>query len=125
MERALSILLLMVILLPIFTKTWILLDFKTKQVFIAQTLCIKKEVKDNTCQGQCHLQKQLDLVEEQEQGQLPQKLLKTILEVHLFTEPFSEYAFLHYSSGNINKYASYEVLFSHKSLYSVFHPPKG
>ena len=60
----------------IFLKSAILLDFTINQDFISKTLCIKKDVVENTCNGKCHLSKQLEKSEEQSEDApvLPQNL---------------------------------------------------
>jgi|GEM_PF-7079522 len=42
-----------------FRLTGTLARFNLNQTEIAQTLCVKKEVKGNTCQGKCHLKKMM------------------------------------------------------------------
>jgi hypothetical protein len=46
-------------LLQIGSKSLIYLSFLEKQSFIAKNLCEKKNVKKNTCNGNCHLKKQM------------------------------------------------------------------
>lgn len=41
-----------------------LVHFNLNQAEIAQTLCVKKEVKGNTCQGKCHLKKMMQASED-------------------------------------------------------------
>ena len=48
---------------------WIVVSFKINQENIANVLCVKKEIKDNTCQGKCYLKKQLIKADEEEQKQ--------------------------------------------------------
>jgi hypothetical protein len=50
---------------------WIYVSFKINQDSIAKTLCVKKEVKNNGCQGKCHLKKQLENADKEEQKQAP------------------------------------------------------
>ena len=42
------------------------ISFKINQDYIAKTLCEKKEEKENTCDGHCHLKKELKKVSETE-----------------------------------------------------------
>jgi hypothetical protein len=44
----------------------ILADFQMNKAFIAKNLCEKKAIKKNTCQGKCHLKKQLATASESE-----------------------------------------------------------
>jgi hypothetical protein len=59
------------ILLQPFNKVWILISFKINQERIAQTLCEQREIKNNTCEGKCHLEKQLKKVDQEEQKRSP------------------------------------------------------
>jgi hypothetical protein len=54
--------------LPQATTYWM---WKVNQSTIAQTLCLKKEVKGNTCQGKCHLKIQMDTSEDDESHKIP------------------------------------------------------
>jgi hypothetical protein len=55
-----------VLLFSSFSNAIIYLNFKANQAEIAATLCVKKEIKDNTCKGTCYLAKQLKKAAEQE-----------------------------------------------------------
>jgi hypothetical protein len=109
------------ILLQPFSKMWIYISFKINQDQIAKTLCVKKNIKNNTCKGKCHLKKQLD--ETDKDDQMPEDQ-KEKFEVQLFCQqklpsvyfisyaqkiPFSEY-YRH----------PYAFIFSG----STFHPPR-
>lgn len=44
------------------------LRFEFNRQYIAQNLCVKKEEKNNCCQGSCHLKKELDQTEKKDKG---------------------------------------------------------
>lgn len=117
------ILVLLIFLQP-FSKIWIVVSFKINQDSIAKTLCVKKEVKNNTCQGKCHLKKQLDKADEEEQKQSP-TIKKERLEV-LYCYYKNPFNFLKYSVTYLSKLnASYENEFYSSSFAAdIFHPPK-
>ena len=71
MKKVLSIIMIIAITAPSFIKTGILLDFKIHQDFIVKVLCINKDIPESTCNGKCHLTKQLKKVEKQQEGQTP------------------------------------------------------
>ena len=48
------------------SKSLILFNFILNQKEIAATLCVKKEIPNNCCQGSCHLTKQLETQKENE-----------------------------------------------------------
>lgn len=53
---------------PQATSYWV---WKVNQSAIAETLCVKKEIKGNTCQGKCHLKIQLDASDDQKAPKAP------------------------------------------------------
>ncbi|TRX71687.1 hypothetical protein [Carboxylicivirga sp. M1479] len=42
--------------------------FKLNQEYIAKYLCVEKDVEDNSCQGCCHLKKQMEQQNEQDKS---------------------------------------------------------
>ncbi len=72
MKYLILILVLTGVLLQNFGKFIVYTNFELNRSYIANNLCVKKDVKNNTCKGSCHLKKQFDKTEEQEQKQLPQ-----------------------------------------------------
>jgi hypothetical protein len=109
------------ILLQPFSKMSIYIFFKINQDQIAKTLCVKKNIKNNTCKGKCHLKKQLQETEKGDQTPEDQKekfevqffCHQKLPSVHSFNYshkiPFSEYHNHHYA-----------FIF----LGSTFHPPR-
>jgi hypothetical protein len=69
MKLVTTILLALLIFSQALSKVWIVVSFKINQETIAKTLCIQKEVENNTCQGNCHLKEILEDSEQQEQDQ--------------------------------------------------------
>lgn len=55
---------ILVFSLNLFYASFVWIDFKINQDVIAKTLCVQKDVVESTCQGSCHLKKQLDKIEE-------------------------------------------------------------
>ena len=97
MKQITTFILALLIFLQPFSKIWIVVSFKINQDSIAKTLCVKKEVKNNTCQGKCHLKKQLDKANEEEQKQREKKdekdnykkLVQTHLHLFSFQTPIN------------------------------------
>jgi hypothetical protein len=80
----------------VFLKSAILLDFKVNQAVISQTLCIQKDVKENTCNGKCHLSKQLEKSGENSEDTptLPENLNEMLLFFGCINSPaFTQFAF--------------------------------
>lgn len=57
---------------------WIYVSFKINQDTIAKTLCVKKEIENNTFQGKCYFKKQLEKADKEKQKQLSQTLKEKI-----------------------------------------------
>lgn len=109
------------LLLPSFGNVVVYLTFKINQDEIAKTLCIKKEVKNNTCNGKCYLAKQLKKAAEKEKQESSD--LKERQEL-VYTQITSEYSFT-----PILAIEKARMIISHyceksKSVsFSIFHPP--
>jgi hypothetical protein len=109
------------ILLQPFSKMWIYVSFKINQDQIAKTLCIQKNIKNNTCKGKCHLKKQLEGTEKDDQTPEDQK---EKFEVQVFCEQKlpSVYSIRYSQKKPFSEYHNnpYTFIFSG----STFHPPR-
>jgi hypothetical protein len=103
-----------------FVKTAVLVDFKFHQTEIAKTLCIQKEVKNNTCSGKCHLAKQLEKTDEssEESPVLPE----TLNEILLYSESEVDFKVFDFEVENVQN-PRVSNLFGSNVLRSIFHPP--
>ncbi|MFT4544086.1 MAG: hypothetical protein ACI9UR_000637 [Bacteroidia bacterium] len=69
MFKALAITLLTALLLGnVFIKSTVLLEFKINQLVISETFCVEKDLPASTCEGKCHLSKQLKKIEGQSEN---------------------------------------------------------
>lgn len=114
---------MLLIFLQPFSKIWIFVSFKINQENIAKTLCVKKEVKNNTCQGKCHLKKQLDKAEE-EQKQVPTNTKEKVESLYCHNQlPFD---FLKQTvfdeKQSLNRYRT--DFFISYFITDIFRPPK-
>ncbi len=66
-RQIIALSLVMTIALHLFTDLAILISFKINQDYIAEFLCIEKDIPESTCQGCCQLKKKLDEQEEKKQ----------------------------------------------------------
>jgi len=66
LKRALSIVILLSLIVSQLTKLVVVINFEFNKATIAKTKCVKRFEKKNTCQGKCHLKKQLKKAEEAE-----------------------------------------------------------
>lgn len=124
MKQVTTIILALLIFLQPFSKIWIVVSFKINQDTIAKTLCVKKEIENNTCQGSCYLKKELKEAEEQEQKQTPVESLKKIKEIQLYSDKFNKYLFFSFNKDKQKINYSYSFSYSDEYLSSVFRPPK-
>lgn len=66
MKSLFALFLASLILLQPMLRFGIMLSFELNQKAIAKSLCVKKNIQGNTCQGKCFLKKQLKKAEEAE-----------------------------------------------------------
>ncbi len=101
-------------------KTAIHASFNLNQDYIAANLCVEKDKEGSTCNGQCHLQQQLEDTQEGPQSNLvntPDHLLNLFMDQDL--EITSEDSF----SSN-QKFEAYSRPYSSSFPTNIFHPPR-
>lgn len=90
LKQVLSILTIFILLFPNFARVWIVVDFSLHQDYIAKVLCANKDVIGSTCNGKCHLKKQLKQTEEDTHNKTTTTFEENILSnYYLPTEHFS------------------------------------
>ncbi len=110
-------------LLQLSGKFVVLLDYAINKDFIASVLCVNKDVVDSTCEGKCHLKKQLDKKDqEQQQSTNP---FNEIKDFELYSEFSSVINFIPSSLKLAsNTVFNYMLRVSSKHLLPVYHPPQ-
>ncbi|MBI4931444.1 MAG: hypothetical protein HY841_11815 [Bacteroidetes bacterium] len=121
-KQIVSLILVSVFLLQTFSKVIIYTDYYINKDNIAKVLCINKDKPQMHCEGKCHLKKQLEEQDKEEQS--PVNPVKEKNEIQLFSQNNSD---IHLFSPSVtNELISYYSFpLSDKHLLSVFHPPKG
>lgn len=115
-----SILISTLLLLPSIGNIVIYLTFKINQDEIAKTLCVKKEVKNNTCNGKCYLAQQLKKAEKEKQQSSDLKERQELV----YTQLPSEYKFTPIVTIEKKKMIISHYCEKLKSVsFSIFHPP--
>lgn len=112
------------VLLQTLNQTGILLTFKLRQEFIAKNLCVQRDKKVNTCNGKCHLKKELKKSAEQESETSKPYPAKTKTET--FDSPFLNNlcSFVFYSFSLKNKRLNEPALaFISTYIADIFIPP--
>ena len=66
MNRVITILLLVVMLIQAFSKVFIVLDYQANKNYIAEFLCVNKNKPELHCEGHCYLKKELKKAEQAE-----------------------------------------------------------
>lgn len=91
------------------------------QDYIAKTLCEKKEEKENTCNGQCHLKKELKKISETETDSTIPNTYKEKIEL-VFIQPGFTFSFynLKSSKSSFSFYMESEIP---TISTRIFHPP--
>lgn len=121
MKLLYSIIISTLLLLPSFGNVVIYLTFKVNQDEIAKTLCIKKEVKNNTCNGKCYLAKQLKKGAEKEKQESSNLKEKQEL---VYTQTASNYNFTPIITIEKKRMIFSPYCEKSKSVaVSIFHPP--
>lgn len=97
------------------------ISFKINQDYIAKTLCEKKEEKENTCNGHCHLKKELKKVSETENDSNIPNTYKEKMDL-VFIQP--EFTFSFYNIPTPKTSFSFYTESEISTLTSrIFHPP--
>lgn len=124
MRSLLSTFLILVFLSPLLMKTWILVDFKVHQDFIAKVLCINKDKPMSNCNGKCILAQKLKKAAEPAKKELP-AALKDRTEINLYISDRIELISRPQNLNNSFNHIKSQTLFNSDYYDDVFHPPKG
>lgn len=121
LKLLLSISLALILFLNLFSSVLVYTIFKINQNEIAKTLCVLREQKNNTCNGNCVLKAELKKQAENEQKH--STLLKEKIEI-LYTITEIEYNFSFIKIEETTKISSFcKIAKTKPILFSVFHPP--
>jgi hypothetical protein len=107
--------------LPAISNLAVVISFKINQDYISKTLCEKKEEKVNTCNGHCHLKKELKKVSETEnESNLPISY-KEKMEL-VFIQPEFTFSFYNFQSPK-SSFSFYTESDIPTISNRIFHPP--
>lgn len=79
MRKCLLILTLTAIMLQACVGWVVYIGFAINRDYIAKNLCVQKDIKNNHCQGACHLRKQLQATLSDSPSQLPEALKSPLM----------------------------------------------
>ncbi len=120
MKQVLSYLITAAILLHLFADLLVIVSFKINQDYIAEFLCINRDVPESTCNGCCHLKKELDEQHETKESTLP--VNETKLEIQYIFNQAKE--FISLEKPLKPKICFYQNIQGTLHAESIFHPPK-
>ena len=121
LKQVVSILMSIIILLPIFMKIGVIVDFKIHQDFIEDTYCVNKDITTLVCKGKCYLKDQLKTFDESQQDNFPLNQKSNTIEINYFfhQNELSQVTSLLKHSFNI----SWRSLFHDSSHLTKIFPP--
>lgn len=112
-----------VILFQTAGKTFILANYELNKEYIAKVLCVNKENPKMHCNGKCHLKKELNKAEKNEQS--PLNRIKEKTEFQIFSQATNNLTiYLVNELVADQTFSPYTFNLSEKHLFSVFHPPQ-
>lgn len=120
MKHIFSILLILSILTFQFSELLIYVAFKIEQDYIAQNLCIEKDVEDSSCKGCCHLIKKLNEQQDHKNELPPVQTEK--MNISFYTQECEKRTLLVISS--IKLWVKQQMEYQFLPYYTIFHPPK-
>lgn len=124
LHKVFAIFAVLVFALNIFYASYVWVDFKLNQEFIANNLCVEKDIEESTCEGNCHLKKELQKVEENKGNsqQDPINVTESRLDILFFN---NVEGYIVYLNSSKESYISYKCERDIQSGYllPIFHPP--
>tara|TARA_Y100000815_G_C13112332_1_gene413588 strand:+ start:25 stop:429 length:405 start_codon:yes stop_codon:yes gene_type:complete len=121
LKKLVAIGLFAILFLPFALKLLIYIEFKVKQDFIAEVLCVNRDKPITMCGGKCYLNKQLNKLEEQE-NDIPDIIYKEIQSCVLSLATFTLKNNSYYIPEVFTQKSKISILNGH--LLAVFHPPQ-
>lgn len=105
-----------------FTQVYYLIDYKLRQNYIANVLCVNKNKPQLNCNGKCYLAKRLKAVEEKEKQAHHQAFEKFELPIIICEEIFQpSFAYIH--KLQLKPIHTYSFHYSTQYINRFFRPP--
>ena len=121
--RITALLLMISLLITTSGNVVITMAFYLNQAYIASEFCVKREIKDNTCQGTCYLTEKFEQNNQNEPTEIPLAvLLDQSIQILAIINTF---ATLHYSQEDCEYILQDYFHQTNDFVTDVFHPPKG
>lgn len=113
--------LVILILSSAFLKSAIFFDFKIHQQEIKETLCVQRNELKNTCNGKCHLSKQLEQAESDTEDEPATRT--NVIELLLYFSSNELTVFVP-NEEITEMHATHRELLGIGLIHSIFHPPQ-
>ncbi len=107
------------LLLQTFSKSLIVLQFRTQQSFIAQVLCENRNKPEMHCNGKCYLKKELDRDASQDKNNSSNKERYEVMFVNALPERLTAP-----SAVPVVHIEFYADPFLETPVHTIFHPPQ-
>ena len=85
MKKVLALFLFFLFVSPFLLKVVMVVDWFVNHQYIIENLCVQKDKAENTCQGMCHLSKNLDKVDSAQDKEDNSKKIPPFTEYSFFT----------------------------------------
>lgn len=124
MKKVFTALWVLLLLLGTFKEAAIYISFKLNQNYIAQNLCVEKDIENSTCNGCCQLKEKINETRTQEHKQIPEKLQEQNQPL-LFLSNKLKPCFSSFITKDLSKKPAHIHNYSFLFFNDIFHPPKG
>jgi len=102
--------------------TMVQLDYLVHKDFISSVLCVEKDVPDSTCEGKCHLRKELSKLDEQQDTQSNAPIHVSVSSIDFIGEAFSLKLDFLATSLSIDEIERYQRVLT-EGAYQIESPP--
>lgn len=123
MKKVLALFLFLLFVSPFLLKVVMVVDWYINHQYIIENLCVQKDKADNTCQGMCHLSKNLDKVDKAQEKNGEEKKENQAPEYSFFTT-VPDLFWKQLSKIYIEKQAFAQSMIHQCSPYIVSPPPR-
>ncbi|QCR21423.1 hypothetical protein [Pontibacter sp. SGAir0037] len=122
MKNLITISLLVVMLLQVFSKVFIVVDYEANRAYITEMFCINKDKPELSCEGSCYLKKKLRHADEAD-DHAAEHSQKQAFQVTLYYQPL--FQLNPYLAESVQLFGSaYKAARADKRPGSVFRPPQ-
>jgi regulatory protein YycI of two-component signal transduction system YycFG len=124
LNKIFAVFAVLVFLLNLFYASFVWVNFKVNQDYIANNLCIEKDIEESTCKGNCQLKKELIKAEEKKGNfqQEPFSIAQSRIDV-LFLSSLIPYHFFLTSLTIKNSFLNCQKDIQEGYTLPIFHPP--